>query len=72
VDGARRGRRRPGAPRLNASPATTFTLAVPDWARLIADEADPQELLFSGRFDVDGDLAFETRVPEMFGSSPRL
>jgi alkanesulfonate monooxygenase SsuD/methylene tetrahydromethanopterin reductase-like flavin-dependent oxidoreductase (luciferase family) len=57
---------------VNASPAITFTLSVPDWARLIAEEADPQELLFSGRFDVEGDLALATRVPEMFGAAPRF
>jgi alkanesulfonate monooxygenase SsuD/methylene tetrahydromethanopterin reductase-like flavin-dependent oxidoreductase (luciferase family) len=59
-------------PGVNASPAITFTLPVPDWARLIAEEADPQELLFSGRFGVDGDLALATRVPEMFGAAPRF
>jgi alkanesulfonate monooxygenase SsuD/methylene tetrahydromethanopterin reductase-like flavin-dependent oxidoreductase (luciferase family) len=59
----------PGA---NASPAITFTLSVPDWARLIAAEADPQELLFSGRFHVEGDLSLATRVPEMFGAPPRF
>jgi hypothetical protein len=59
-------------PGVNASPAITFTLSVPDWARLIAEEADPQELLFTGRFDVQGDLALATRVPEMFGAAPRF
>jgi alkanesulfonate monooxygenase SsuD/methylene tetrahydromethanopterin reductase-like flavin-dependent oxidoreductase (luciferase family) len=59
-------------PGVNASPAITFTLSVPDWARLIAEEADPQELLFTGRFDVEGDLALATRVPEMFGAAPRF
>jgi alkanesulfonate monooxygenase SsuD/methylene tetrahydromethanopterin reductase-like flavin-dependent oxidoreductase (luciferase family) len=59
-------------PGVNASPAITFTLPVPDWARLIAEEADPQELLFSGRFGVDGDLSLATRVPEMFGAAPRF
>ena len=28
--------------------------------------------LFSGRFHVDGDLSFATRVPEMFGAAPRF
>ena len=36
------------------SPAITFRLSVPDFARLVAEQADPQELLFSGRFDVEG------------------
>jgi alkanesulfonate monooxygenase SsuD/methylene tetrahydromethanopterin reductase-like flavin-dependent oxidoreductase (luciferase family) len=59
-------------PGVNASPAITFTLGVSDWVRLIAEEADPQELLFSGRFDVEGDLSLATRVPEMFGAAPRF
>jgi hypothetical protein len=59
-------------PEVNASPAITFRLSVPDWARLIAEEADPQDLLFSGRFDVEGDLALATRVPEMFGAAPQF
>jgi alkanesulfonate monooxygenase SsuD/methylene tetrahydromethanopterin reductase-like flavin-dependent oxidoreductase (luciferase family) len=54
------------------SPAVTFRLSVPDFARLVAEEADPQELLFSGRFDVEGDLTLATRVPEMFGAPPRF
>jgi alkanesulfonate monooxygenase SsuD/methylene tetrahydromethanopterin reductase-like flavin-dependent oxidoreductase (luciferase family) len=60
-------------PGVNASPAITFTLAVPDWTRLVAEEeAEPQELLFSGRFDIEGDLALATRIPEMFGAPPRF
>jgi alkanesulfonate monooxygenase SsuD/methylene tetrahydromethanopterin reductase-like flavin-dependent oxidoreductase (luciferase family) len=54
------------------SPAITFKLSVPDFARLVAEEVDPQELLFSGRFDVQGDLALATRVPEMFGAPPQF
>jgi alkanesulfonate monooxygenase SsuD/methylene tetrahydromethanopterin reductase-like flavin-dependent oxidoreductase (luciferase family) len=57
---------------IEASPAITFRLSVPDFARLIAEEADPQELLFSGRFGVEGDLGLATRVPEMFGGPPRF
>jgi alkanesulfonate monooxygenase SsuD/methylene tetrahydromethanopterin reductase-like flavin-dependent oxidoreductase (luciferase family) len=53
-------------------PAITFRLTVPDFARLLAEEVDPQELLFSGRFDVEGDLTLATRVPEMFGGPPRF
>jgi hypothetical protein len=59
----------PGA---NAGPAVTFRLSVPDWARLLAEDVDPQELLFGGRFDVEGDLALAARVPEMFGAAPRF
>ena len=59
----------PGA---NGPAAVTFKLSVPDFARLVAEEADPQELLFSGRFQVEGDLALAARVPEMFGAQPRF
>jgi hypothetical protein len=59
----------PGA---DGSAAVTFKLSVPDFARLIAEQVDPQELLFSGRFDVEGDLALATRVPEMFGAPPQF
>jgi alkanesulfonate monooxygenase SsuD/methylene tetrahydromethanopterin reductase-like flavin-dependent oxidoreductase (luciferase family) len=56
----------------NGPAAVTFKLSVPDFARLVAEEADPQELLFSGRFQVEGDLALAARVPEMFGAQPRF
>ncbi len=52
--------------------AVTFKLGIPDFARLIAEEVDPQELLFGGRFDVEGDLSLATRVPEMFGAPPQF
>jgi hypothetical protein len=52
--------------------AVTFKLSVPDFARLVAEEADPQELLFSGRFQVEGDLSLAAKVPEMFGAAPRF
>jgi alkanesulfonate monooxygenase SsuD/methylene tetrahydromethanopterin reductase-like flavin-dependent oxidoreductase (luciferase family) len=55
-----------------ADPAITFKLSVPDFARLIAEEADPAELMFAGRFDIQGDLALATRVPEMFGAPPQF
>jgi alkanesulfonate monooxygenase SsuD/methylene tetrahydromethanopterin reductase-like flavin-dependent oxidoreductase (luciferase family) len=48
--------------------AVTFKLSIPDFARLLAEEVEPQELLFSGRFDVEGDLRLAARVPEMFGA----
>jgi alkanesulfonate monooxygenase SsuD/methylene tetrahydromethanopterin reductase-like flavin-dependent oxidoreductase (luciferase family) len=57
---------------VDGSPAVTFKLGVPDFARLVAEEVDPQELLFSGRFDVQGDLTLATRVPEMFGAPPQF
>jgi alkanesulfonate monooxygenase SsuD/methylene tetrahydromethanopterin reductase-like flavin-dependent oxidoreductase (luciferase family) len=59
----------PGA---DGAPAVTFRLSVADWARLVAEEADPGELLFSGRFHVEGDLQMAMRVPEMFGAPPRF
>jgi alkanesulfonate monooxygenase SsuD/methylene tetrahydromethanopterin reductase-like flavin-dependent oxidoreductase (luciferase family) len=59
-------------PGIGGTPAITFKLSVPDFARLVAEEADPQELLFSGRFDIEGDLALATRVPEMFGAPPQF
>jgi alkanesulfonate monooxygenase SsuD/methylene tetrahydromethanopterin reductase-like flavin-dependent oxidoreductase (luciferase family) len=57
---------------VDGSPAITFKLSVPDFARLIAEVVEPQELLFSGRFDVEGDLTLATRVPEMFGAPPQF
>jgi alkanesulfonate monooxygenase SsuD/methylene tetrahydromethanopterin reductase-like flavin-dependent oxidoreductase (luciferase family) len=59
-------------PGIEGEPAITFKLSVPDFARLIAEEVDPQELLFAGRFGVEGDLALATRIPEMFGGPPRF
>ena len=59
----------PGA---SSRAAITFKLSVPDFARLAAEEIEPQELLFSGRFDMEGDLALATRVPEMFGAPPQF
>jgi alkanesulfonate monooxygenase SsuD/methylene tetrahydromethanopterin reductase-like flavin-dependent oxidoreductase (luciferase family) len=59
-------------PGIASSPAITFKLSVPDFARLVAEEADPQELLFSGRFGIEGDLGLATRVPEMFGAPPQF
>jgi hypothetical protein len=59
-------------PGIDGSPAITFKLSIPDFARLVAEEVEPQELLFSGRFDVQGDLTLATRVPEMFGAPPQF
>jgi alkanesulfonate monooxygenase SsuD/methylene tetrahydromethanopterin reductase-like flavin-dependent oxidoreductase (luciferase family) len=57
---------------VEGSPAITFKLSVPDFARLVTEQVEPQELLFSGRFDVEGDLTLATRVPEMFGAPPQF
>jgi hypothetical protein len=59
-------------PGRGGSPAITFRLSVPDFARLAAEEIDPQRLLFAGRFSVEGDLNLATRVPEMFGAPPQF
>jgi alkanesulfonate monooxygenase SsuD/methylene tetrahydromethanopterin reductase-like flavin-dependent oxidoreductase (luciferase family) len=59
-------------PGVNGPPAILFRLSLPDFVRLAAEEMDPQELLFSGRFDVEGDLSLVTRVPEMFGAPPQF
>jgi alkanesulfonate monooxygenase SsuD/methylene tetrahydromethanopterin reductase-like flavin-dependent oxidoreductase (luciferase family) len=59
-------------PGIDGSPAITFKLSIPDFARLIAEQVEPQELLFTGRFDVQGDLTLATRVPEMFGAPPQF
>jgi alkanesulfonate monooxygenase SsuD/methylene tetrahydromethanopterin reductase-like flavin-dependent oxidoreductase (luciferase family) len=59
-------------PGMAPEPAVTFKLSVPDFARLLAEQADPQELLFAGRFGIEGDLTLATRVPEMFGGPPRF
>jgi hypothetical protein len=59
----------PGA---DGDPAITFRLSVPDFARLVAEVVDPQELLFAGRFEIEGDLSLATRIPEMFGAPPRF
>jgi hypothetical protein len=56
----------------DGSAAITFRVSVPDLARLLAGEVDPQELLFAGRFDVEGDISLAMRVPEMFGAPPRF
>jgi hypothetical protein len=47
-------------------------MSIPDFARLLAEQVEPQELMFSGRFDVQGDLGLATRVPEMFGAAPQF
>jgi len=59
----------PGADR---APAVKIRVSIPDFARLVAEEVDPQELLFSGRFHVEGDLQVASRLSEMFGGPPRF
>jgi alkanesulfonate monooxygenase SsuD/methylene tetrahydromethanopterin reductase-like flavin-dependent oxidoreductase (luciferase family) len=50
--------------------AVTLRLSIPDFARLVAEEVDPQELLFGGRFHVEGDYTVAARLSEMFGGPP--
>ena len=59
-------------PGRNGDPAVRLKLSIPDFARLIAEEVDPQELFFSGRFHVEGDFQVISRLPEMFGQPPRF
>ncbi len=59
----------PGA---NGEAAVTFKLSIADFARLAAEEIDPQELLFGGRFDIEGDLSVALRMQEMFGGPQRF
>ncbi len=51
----------------NGDAAVTLSLSLPDFVRLAAEEIDPQELLFTGRFDIEGDLHLAARLSEMFG-----
>jgi alkanesulfonate monooxygenase SsuD/methylene tetrahydromethanopterin reductase-like flavin-dependent oxidoreductase (luciferase family) len=57
---------------VNGQPAVTLRLTIPDFARLAAEEVQPQELLFSGRFDVEGDFQVASRLSEMFGRPPQF
>jgi alkanesulfonate monooxygenase SsuD/methylene tetrahydromethanopterin reductase-like flavin-dependent oxidoreductase (luciferase family) len=56
----------------NGDPAVRLKLSIPDFARLVAEEVNPQELFFSGRFHVEGDFQVIARLPEMFGQPPRF
>jgi alkanesulfonate monooxygenase SsuD/methylene tetrahydromethanopterin reductase-like flavin-dependent oxidoreductase (luciferase family) len=48
-------------------PAVTIRMAVPDFARLVAGEANPVALLFEGRQEIEGDYQVASRLSEMFG-----
>jgi SCP-2 sterol transfer family len=56
----------------NGDPAVKLRLSVPDFARLVAEEVNPQELFFGGRFHVEGDFQVIARLPEMFGQPPQF
>ena len=59
-------------PGSNGEPAVKLRLSVPDFARLVAEEVNPQELFFGGRFHVEGDFQVIARLPEMFGQPPQF
>jgi alkanesulfonate monooxygenase SsuD/methylene tetrahydromethanopterin reductase-like flavin-dependent oxidoreductase (luciferase family) len=56
----------------DGQPAVTIRLSIPDFARVLANEVDPQELLFTGRFYVEGDFQVAARLSEMFGGPPQF
>jgi hypothetical protein len=60
------------APGSGDDPAVKLKLSVPDFARLVAEEVNPQELFFGGRFHVEGDFQVIARLPEMFGQPPQF
>jgi SCP-2 sterol transfer family len=62
-----KGDRARAIPGPSPEPAVTLRFAIPDFARVVAEEMKPQELLFSGRFDVAGDYQVASRLSEMFG-----
>jgi ubiquinone biosynthesis protein UbiJ len=59
----------PGA---DGNAAVTLRLSVADFARVAAEEVDAQELIFSGRFDIEGDLHVAGQLQEMFGGPARF
>jgi alkanesulfonate monooxygenase SsuD/methylene tetrahydromethanopterin reductase-like flavin-dependent oxidoreductase (luciferase family) len=56
----------------DGQPAVTVRLPIPDFARLVAEVADPAELFFSGRLEVEGDFQVASRLAEMFGGRSRF
>jgi hypothetical protein len=48
-------------------PAVTLRFKIPDFARVITFQTAVPELLFSGRFTVEGDFQVASRLSEMFG-----
>ncbi len=56
----------------NGSAAVKLSLSVPDFARVAAEEVDPQELIFDGRFGIEGDLHLASRLSEMFGGASQF
>ncbi len=56
----------------NGQAVVTLRLSVADFARLAAEEVDPQELIFSDRFGIEGDLGVAAKLQEMFGGPARF
>ena len=52
--------------------ALTLRLSVADFARVAAEEVDAQELIFSDRFGIEGDLGLAGKLEEMFGGRSRF
>jgi alkanesulfonate monooxygenase SsuD/methylene tetrahydromethanopterin reductase-like flavin-dependent oxidoreductase (luciferase family) len=63
VDGDRASAIPGGSPQA----ALTLRLTISDFVRLIAEEITIQELLWGGRFELEGDLHLASRIGEMFG-----
>jgi hypothetical protein len=63
------GERARAVPGGSQNPALTLRFALPDFARVLAGEAQVPELVFNDRLDMEGDLALAGRLPEMFGQS---
>jgi alkanesulfonate monooxygenase SsuD/methylene tetrahydromethanopterin reductase-like flavin-dependent oxidoreductase (luciferase family) len=55
------------APGPSPEPAVTLRFRIPDFARVITMQTPVPELLFSGRFTVEGDFQVASRLSEMFG-----
>jgi alkanesulfonate monooxygenase SsuD/methylene tetrahydromethanopterin reductase-like flavin-dependent oxidoreductase (luciferase family) len=68
IDGERASAIPGGSP--DASLILRFS--IPDFARLLADEVEVQELLFDGRFELEGDFQLASRLPEMFGQAAQF
>jgi predicted lipid carrier protein YhbT len=56
----------------NGEAAVTFKLSVADFVRLAAEEANPQDLIFTDRFGIEGDLHIAAQTGEMFGGPARF
>jgi putative sterol carrier protein len=55
---------------LAPSPALTFRMPAPLFARIAAGEVSSSRALIEGRLSVEGDIALAQRLPDMFGDVP--